>query len=337
MNLFVVLLLAATFRIEAPRASQVLLNGQWSKEKIPLVKDAAGVWTATVDSIPPGTYEYSFLVDGLQVVDPSNPAIKPQREPKASVLEVPGTPPLLTEFQAVPHGTLHVHHYRSKSLGRVRRLHVYTPPGYERSQGRYPVLFLQHGYGDNDASWTVYGHAHDVLDNLIARKKAQPMVVVMMDGHPLPLEKTRSADWLVQNSLAFGRELLDEVTPMIDGLYRVRTDADARALVGLSMGGSQALTVGLNHTDRFSWIGSFSGAVPPESAVAKGLGKKVRWLWLGCGEDDFLRKRNEEFVALLKGKGVEHIWRLTDGGHAWPVWRGYLIEVLPQLFAKGKS
>ncbi len=323
-----------TFKLTAPKAQEVEVVGQWDKARTRMTKGADGVWSATVP-LSPGIYEYSFTVDGLSILDPSNPDIKPQRLPRKSIVEVPGTPPLLTEFQEVPHGTVHVHFYQSKSLGRVRRMHVYTPPGYERGHERYPTLYLQHGSGDNDAAWTVHGHAHDVLDNLIAMKKARPMVVVMIDGHAMA---PGAPDAREKNVAAFGRDLLEDVMPMVESTYRVRTDAASRALVGLSMGGRQALTVGLNHADRFAWVGSFSGG-PPVGDEAKvlqdpaALTKKLKWLWIGIGKDDQGFKRNEEFVALLKEKGIRHVWFPSEGAHAWPVWRGYLIEVVPQLFA----
>jgi homoserine O-acetyltransferase len=325
-----------TFRLRAPGAKEVTVAGQVTRDRVALVRDADGVWSATVGPVDPGIYEYGFTIDGLRTLDPANPHIKPQRMPTASILEVPGSPPLLTEFQDVPHGAVHVHQYRSRPLdGRLRRLHVYTPPGYERRPGaRYPVLYLLHGSGDNDACWTVHGRAHLILDNLIAQGKATPMIIVMPDGHALPPEEGRSQD----NTRAFERDLLEEVIPLVEARYRVKSDARDRAIVGLSMGGNQALAVGLVHADRFAWVGGFSSAVPPREVLeppladARALARKLRWLWIGVGKDDQLRARNEELDAWLKERGVRHTWRLTDGGHAWPVWRGYLAEVAPQLF-----
>lgn len=329
-----------TFRLRAPDAKKVVASGQFSREKVDLVRDGEGIWTATVGPVAPGLYEYSLSVDGVSMIDPANPHIKPMRAPRTSILEVPGDPPLVTEYQDVPHGTVRVHHYRSRTLGRVRRLHVYTPPDYDRkSAARYPTLYLQHGHGDNDATWTVHGRAHFVLDNLIARGAARPMVIVMMDGHAIPPEAVPAPERLGDNTTAFGRELVEEVIPFVQASYRVRPEAQARALVGLSMGGHQALSVGLAHPDTFAWVGSFSGAAPdaaalgPRLADPAALNRKLRWLWIGCGKEDFLLPRNEALIALLREKGVEHVWRLTEGGHSWPVWREYLAEVLPQLFA----
>jgi enterochelin esterase family protein len=298
---------------------------------IALTRDSAGIWTATVGPQAPGLYEYDFSVDGLAIVDPANPAIQPAPEPTVSLLEVAGHPPLLTEAQDVPHGTIHVHHYQSRSLGRSRRVHVYTPPGYEGRRGdRLPVLYLLHGSGDNDATWSVHGRANFIMDNLIAKGTARPFVVVMPEGHA-----AASGD----NTAAFAHDLLEDVAPLVERLYRVRRDPGGRAIAGLSMGGRQALTVGLGHPDRFAWVGAMSAAVPPPEALSAlladpaGTNRKVRWLWIACGRDDELFARNQDLVALLHARGVEHLWKPSPGGHEWPVWRTYLAEIATQLFA----
>lgn len=329
-----------TFRLRAPAAKAVEVSGQFAPKSLKLTRDeATDLWTATVDAVAPGVYEYAFVVDGLRIVDPANPQVKPQRWPGTSILDVPGDPPLVTEFQDVPHGTVSVHHYRAKTLGgKLRRLHLYTPPGYERGREKLPVLFLGHGYSDTDATWTVHGRAHWILDNLIAAGKARPMIVVMMDGHPVAPEQQERMEPFDDNVTAWRNELIGDVLPWLERTHRVRTDADGRAIVGLSMGGQQSLTTGLLHAEKFGWVGSFSGAAPAEAAIAsalvdpKALARRLRWLWIGCGKQDFLLARNEAFVKLLGERGVPHTWRLTDGGHSWPVWREYLAEVLPQLF-----
>jgi len=173
-----------TFRLRAQKATEVIVLGQWPGGRAPMTAATNGIWSVTVGPVPPGVWEYSFQVDGLTMIDPGNPAIKPMREPRTSILQVPGQPPLLTEFQDVPHGVVHEHTYRSKALDRVRDLAVYTPPGYDaQAAAKFPTLYLQHGSGDNQATWVVHGKAHWILDNLIAQGRAKPMVVVMMDGH----------------------------------------------------------------------------------------------------------------------------------------------------------
>jgi enterochelin esterase family protein len=309
-----------------------------------MTPDDNGVWSVTAEAVPPGVWEYSFQVDGLNVLDSLNPALKPQREPSRSILHIPGTPPNPWDFQDVPHGTVHQHGYQSKALGRPRELWVYTPPGYEQaitanSAVRYPLLVLQHGSGDNHQTWVVHGKAHWILDNLIAAKRATPMVVVMLDGHPLGTASRGAAPQQRGAAMdAFRRELFDDALPLVESRYRVEPDAAHRAIAGLSMGGGQSLSVGLANLDRFAWVGAFSAA-PPSSETATavladpaGTNAKLRLLWIGCGKDDFLHSRNEEFVASLKEKEIRHEWQLTSGDHSWPVWRGYLAEFTPKLF-----
>lgn len=218
----------------------------------------------------------------------------------------------------------------------MRDLYVYTPPGYGTSlKKRLPALYLQHGAGDNHATWVIHGKAHWILDNLIAQRRAVPMVIVMMDGHAGQRGTNRVA--LDGNTSAFERDLFEDVLPLIETNYRVRTDPEARAIAGLSMGGGQALSVGLRHLEKFSWIGGFSSSAPARDIVmqaaehTKGR-KSLKLLWVACGKDDFLLERNRDFVAALKEKNIPHAWELTEGGHTWPVWRTYLGEFLPKLF-----
>jgi enterochelin esterase family protein len=322
-----------TFRLRAPKAAEVTVNGQWPNGQATMAKDSNDVWTVTVGPIEPGVWEYSFQVDGVQMIDPGNPAIKPMREPRTSILHIPGQPPLLHDFQDVPHGVVHQHTYFSKSLNRLRELVVYTPPGYEKqADARFPTLYLQHGSGDNQATWIAHGKAHWILDNLIAQGRAKPMVIVMMDGHAAPPRGPEN------NTAAFERDLLQDVMPFVEANYRVKTDAASRAIAGLSMGGGQSLTIGLNHLDRFAWVAGFSSSVPSSEAVAgalsdaKATNEKLKLLWIGCGKDDFLRQRNEQFISLLKDKDIRYEWHLSEGNHSWPVWRIYLAELAPKLF-----
>lgn len=321
-----------TFRLRAPKASSVAVNGQWPNGNADMSQDSNNVWSVTVGPIEPGVWEYSFKVDDLSMIDPGNPAIKPMREPRTSILHLPSDPPLVWDFQDVPHGVVREHTYRSQSLERLRGLAVYTPPGYDQNRKTYPVLYLQHGSGDNQDTWTVHGKAHWILDNLIAQGRAKPMIVVMMDGH--------AATPGVQgdNTKLFERDLLEDVMPFIKTNYRVKNDAANRAIVGLSMGGGQSLTIGLNHADTFAWVGGFSSATPSGEAIASALNdsratnKKLKLLWIGCGKDDFLLQRNQEFIALLQTKNLQHEWHLTEGNHSWPIWRVYLVDFMPRLF-----
>ena len=327
-----------TVRLQAPGAKEVTVWGDWGGAPAPLTRDAQGLWSTTLGPLPAEVYQYGFIVDGLRIPDLANPQGKPQRSPTTSVFEIPGTPPLLHEFQEVPHGALHRHQYRSRPLRGLRPLVVYTPPGYgETSDRRYPVLYLFHGSGDSEGAWTVVGRAHLILDNLIAQKKARPMVIVMPDGHvspPLPPAEasTRALE-------AFEQDLLDEVVPFVEQHYRVRTDREHRAIVGLSMGGGQALTIGLRHRERFAFVGGFSSAArsaleAAEAAYSEGspAGGGLKLLWFACGKDDRLLESNQQLDALLTRRGVHHEFHETEGNHSWPLWRKYLPLFVSRLF-----
>ncbi len=331
---------AISFSLRASLAQKVKLRGQWTKDPVAMTRGEDGTWSVTLDAVPSGVWEYSFDVDGLNVMDPKNPASKPQREPQKNILHIASVPPAPWDWQDVPHGTVHQHGFVSKALGRARELVVYTPPGYELSGGKkFPLLVLQHGSGDNQRAWVEHGKAHWILDNLIAAGKARPMVVVMLDGHPLGATKFADPANRAEAMDAFRHELLDDALPLVDSLYHVEKDAAHRAIAGLSMGGWHSLTIGLGNMDRFAWVGSFSGVPPQEDVAEKFLADpaaanaKLRLLWIAVGQDDFLRQRNEAFIASLKEKGITHIWKLTEGAHAWPVWRGYLAGFLPLIFA----
>ena len=330
------------FHLRAPNATSVMLRGQWAKEQIPMTHGENGVWTANVPAVEAGVWEYSFVVDGLAMIDPANPAMKPQRNPTTSILHVPGTPPNAWDFQDVPHGAVHVHSYLSKALGRARELLIYTPPGYESdTTTKYPLLVLQHGSGDNQQAWVVHGKANWILDNLIAAGKVKPIVMLMIDGHPLGQGQRESAGNSKTAAIdAFRRELFEDALPLTDSRYRVSTNREDRAITGLSMGGWQSLSIGLSNLDKFAWIGSFSGAPPDEVLIkpalddAAGTNAKLKLLWIAVGKDDFLRERNEALTKTLKERGVHYEWLLSDGNHSWPVWRRYLTEFAPLLFQK---
>jgi len=329
-----------TFRLRAPQAKEVSVSGEWvgGGKAAPMAKDENGLWSVTVGPIEPDLYGYGFTVDGVGMLDPSNTFMKPMRSNRTSVLEVLADKPTTQDFQDVPHGAVHVHAYRSKAVGAVRSLHVYTPPGYDKNpSAQFPVLYLFHGSGDNDATWTALGRAHFILDNLIAQGKAKPMVVVMTDGHAAP----NTPEARGRNTETFSRDLLTDVMPMVEANYRVKNDRLSRAIVGLSMGGGQSLTIGLNHLELFAWVGAMSSAInAPEQtfatalADAKATNAKLKLFWLAIGKDDFLLKTNQQFDELLTARGIKHSFKLTEGNHSWPVWRRYLVDFAPLLFTQ---
>ncbi len=330
-----------TFRVRAPKATEVSVSGEWPGGAKALTKGDNDVWSVTLGPLEPDVYGYTFSIDGFRTLDPVNPGVKPMRSPTTSVLEVPGKPPRIWEFQDVPHGAVRLHDYQSKSLGRLRHLRVYTPPGYDRGGRRYPVLYLFHGAGDNDATWTAFGHAHWILDNLIAAGKAKPMIVAMTDGHATAPQFTGvpGTNMISRNVSDFERDLLGDVLPFVEANYRARREAASRAIAGLSMGGGQSLTIGLNHPELFGWVGGFSSFVrDPQTVLAKALAnpeatnRKLHLLWIACGKDDRLVENSRQFVEVLKKNGIRHEFHETEGNHSWPVWRRYLADFAPLLF-----
>jgi enterochelin esterase family protein len=336
-----------TFRLAAPKATEVTVSGDFEPAPKAMTKGEGGVWSYTTAPLEPAVYSYSFGVDGVPTADPFNTALKASAIwGLQSMVEVPGAAPMPYELRDVPHGAVTVLRYKSKVTGVPRGLYVYTPPGYDRgAKTKYPVLYLLHGYGDDESSWTAVGRANYIADNLLAEGKARPLVIVMPNGHsllppPLPGELRTRERWFPDNTEAFERELLSEVIPAVEARFRVRKDRAHRAVAGLSMGGGESLTVGLRHPELFGWVAGFSSAVSYVERSLGGLpaddtraGRARRLLWVGVGRQDFLFADNQKFEAALDARGVRHVWRPTEGAHTWPVWRAYLGELLPQLFA----
>ena len=324
-----------TFSVFAPHARVVTLSGDFGGPPTALQKDAEGVWLATV-SLKPGLWGYSFSIDGQKQMDPGNAWNKPSRVASTSAVLVPATPPAAFEYQGAAEGTVHLHTYNPKALGYQRRLRVYTPAGYEKGNTRYPVLYLLHGHSDNEASWTQFGHAHVIADNLMAAKQAVPAIIVMTDGHAVPMDRNRS----LENLEKFQVDVLEAVIPFVDSHYRTKANANDRAIVGLSMGGEQALTLGMTHPETFAWVGGMSAATRRSEVFSKALdmpdvlNKKLRLLWIAIGKGDFLLEANHKFIEEITAKGIKHEYKETEGDHSWPVWRGYLIDILPRLFQK---
>jgi enterochelin esterase family protein len=215
-------------------------------------------------------------------------------------------------------------------------MQVYTPPGYDADPtARFPVLYLFHGSGDNEATWVAHGHAHWILDNLIAQKKAQPMIVVMLDGHAVVPGGGPTGGGPGNNTAAFERDLLEDAMPLVVASYRTREEPASRGIVGLSMGGGQALTIGLKHADKFAWVGGMSSAlgnVASQIPEADPLNRQLKLLWLACGKDDTLLAANQALDRALTEKKIRHEYHETAGNHSWPVWRGYLADFAPKVF-----
>lgn len=334
-----------TFRLFAPQASEVILMGspgilEFTKKPLPLAKDAQGVWSLTIGPLPSGFYTYGYAIDGgLRMPDPSNPNLELRRWGPTSLFIVPGEEKAVMELRKVPHGTVHVSFYDSSNLNAERMVYVYTPPGYESGKEKYPVLYLLHGNGQIEASWTWTGRANVILDNLLAEGKVKPMIVVMPFGHTVREIKTADANSAAPtpgaDMAAIEKELMGAVKPLIESKYRVLTDRNHRAIGGLSMGAAQSLSIGLHNLDQFAYIAAFSGAgnrAEWEKADSQTLNRKLKVLWLGCGTEDFAYKGVKAMHTLFTEKNVKHVWNESGAGHSWPNWQTYLSKYAELLF-----
>lgn len=252
-----------TFRFRAPNAKQVLVA---LTQRVPMQKDEQGVWTLTTDPMPPDFYPYSFVVDGVTIADPGNPLLKTTvMGGSQSLVHVTGPGTLSWETNEVPHGVVIHEFFHSKITGDDRDFWVYTPPGYDpKGRTEYPVLYLLHGLSDDASAWTTAGRANVILDNLIAQGKAKPMIMVNPLGYGVPHPEAGLAAILSngeQNRQGFSDSLLGEIIPLVEKNYRVAKGRNNRAIAGLSMGGEQALTIGLNHADDFAYVAGLSSAL----------------------------------------------------------------------------
>jgi enterochelin esterase family protein len=335
------------FRIHAPKAESVgvfTTDIPGGFQPRPMKKGENGVWELTLGPIDAGTYRYLFNVDGVLVADSRNQAVSESNGNTWSVVHVPGSD--FMDTADVPHGAVARVYYRSSALSKDRRMHVYTPPDYEAGTDKYPVLYLLHGAGDSDDSWTSVGRANFILDNLIAAKKAKPMIVVMPAGHTgpfsffMPTERPKDAGPV--GNAKFEDEFVKDILPYVEKHYRVLTDRPNRAVAGLSMGGAQSLNIAAARPKDFGYIGVFSSGVvfgstadwakEHKEGLDEDAGKGLKLLWFATGKEDFLLARTKETAELFKKHGFSPIVKETAGGHTWINWQKYLNEFAPQLF-----
>ncbi|MBK8478201.1 MAG: esterase [Opitutaceae bacterium] len=331
----------AILRFYAPGAGAVAVQGLRRTEPLPMAKGADGIWSVTVSGLAPDIYGYVFDVDGAVTLDPKNRYAKKWISSE-SAFELPGAKPPAWALQAVPHGTLHRHTVTSAAAGRQYSFQVYTPPGYDaRAKDLYPVVYLLHGYGDDETAWAENGHAHLIADNLIAQGRMKPAIIVMPHGHPVLLPATRRDHYSAENHAAMEKVVVGELLPFLQREYRASAEPADRAIVGLSMGGGHSLGIGLAHPELFQWVGGFSAAAPDDSldtafpallTAAKQKKNSPKLLWIAIGKDDFLLKRNDAFRAWLQQNQVPFTYKLTDGGHEWTVWREYVEDFLQLTF-----
>jgi enterochelin esterase-like enzyme len=338
-----------TFRLRAPEVASAVLSGEFMKGTQSFVKDADGLWSVTIGPLAPEIYAYNFTIDGIKTIDPGNFDVKTGSTASTieSILKVPGDQPAFYDAQPVPHGEIRTDWYGSKSLNSIRRMTIYTPPGYDSSgKTRYPVLYLFHGANADETAWTRLGHVNLILDNLLASGKMKPFIAVMPFGYPSPPSEPATGQSRGFSSVTdgFSKDLLGEVIPYVQAHYRVYTDRDHRAIAGLSMGGIESLQIGLNHLDQFSYVGGFSAAISPATfskdfaplaADPNAANRELHLLWIGCGTDDGLFGASNSFSRFLDDSQVKHTFYKIPGAHTWIVWRQFLEEFAPQLFRAG--
>lgn len=353
------------FRIKAPQAESVSLSGNWmpmvpngeqgmTRQTAQLTKDTNGVWSVKLGPLEPELYTYTFNVDGVTTIDPSN--LKVARDGifrTESVLYVPGEASDLYWAKTGPKGSVHQIWYDSPTLELTRRMFVYTPPGYISSNEKYPVLYLLHGGGGDEEAWPTLGVAPVILDNLINSGKAEPMIVVMTNGNPsqasaqtiTPKLPNVDVSGRGMASMLFEKSLVNDVIPYIEANFKVKADKENRALTGLSMGGLQTMNTSFANPDLFNYIGVMSmgfadlsrfGIEVDHSKRAEQIlalkEANPKLYWIACGKDDFLYQSVVTMRDELDKHDFDYIYRESTGGHTWTNWRIYLSEFAPMLF-----
>lgn len=341
---------SVTFRYKDGSAKKVTVSTDAAFQPLPMTRGDDGVWTVTTPPLPPSIYGYTLNVDGIPELDALNLNVRHNLVSPTSEVTVPAQPPAPWELTDIPHGVVSRHVFTThvaKNLPQNQSAYfVYTPPGYDpRHSGGYPVLYLLHGFSDSEDGWTAVGRAHLILDSLIDSGKAVPMIVVMPLGYGnFNFLLGGFSNWDIpsvidDNTALFGEMLETEVMPAVERDYNTAKGRENRAIAGLSMGGLESLTVGLNHTDQFAWIAAFSSAVQHEDFDQRipGMDAKkanLRLLWVACGVEDHLIDANRTFVSWARSKSLPITAIETPGAHTWLVWRNNLLHVAPLLFRK---
>jgi enterochelin esterase family protein len=358
-----------TFRLAAPKASEVTLNGSWEGARdIKMSKDDNGIWSVTAGPLGAQLWGYWYLVDGVKALDPGNGETQRDGSRIDNLLMISGPESDLWDFKDVPHGTIHTVWYSSPTLKQDRRrMYIYTPPGYEANQTRYPVLYLLHGGGGDEDAWVTMGRANVILDNLIAAGKAKPMIVVMPNGNatqtvsqgyaygptPAPQSVTAPAPPPLQAAAggrgaaaarppqpyagSYPESLVKDVIPFVEKTYRAIANKDNRAIAGLSMGGGHTLMATNNNPGVFGYIGVFSsGPRTVDEAYEKQLeavkAGGVKFYWTGAGTTDMAREGTMNLHSLLEKHGFKTSYKEIPGSHYWFLWRDFLGDFGAILF-----
>jgi enterochelin esterase family protein len=349
-------------RIKAPAASQVKLNF-WSGPKVDMVRESDGFWTVTTAALAPGLHYYTLIIDGAEVSDPGSQAFFGGGR-YVSAVEIPEPGASYYSIGDVPHGQVREVWYHSRVTGSWRHALVYLPAGYDTERKRrYPVLYLQHGAGEDETGWVRQGRASVILDNLIAAKRSKPMIVVMAYGYAAragepptdlnatPFGSNEMLKAMLEMASVFEDDVIEALIPFIDTAFRTIPDRDHRAMAGLSMGGMQAFKITLGHLDRFAYIGGFSGAagelvfadrkLQPTTdyngvfADPAAFASQVRLLWLGVGtrEPERMRSGLLRLHSALEEAHIGHVFYESPGtDHEWQTWRRDLQDFVPRLF-----
>lgn len=348
------------FRLFAPQAKEVRLVSDClpeGKNFEDLQKDESGLWSCTVNKLNPELYGYTFSVDGVKVIDPNNVYFIRDVANVFNIFLIDGERADLYKVNDIPHGSLTKIWYQSPTLNKERRMTIYTPPGYESSKQNYPVLYLLHGMGGDENAWTELGRASQILDNLIARGAAKPMIVVMPNGHVIiDAAPGETADGFYKPNTfrlrgGFAGEMeksFPDIIQFVEKNYRVKADKAHRAIAGLSMGGLHSIAISANYPNTFDYIGLFSAATPQENEkieVYHNLDQKFKLqkengyqlYWIGMGKTDFLYQNGTLFRNKLDEIDMKYTYYESQGGHTWRNWRIYLSEFAPLLFKEKES
>ena len=322
---------SVTFNFIAPNAKQVMLNSQLIEEDLPMTNDGTGLWTVTTVPVKPDIYPYCFIVDGIQVSDPGNEYIFANERFKPSLVDIPGDEPLIHSLQKVSHGDITYCNYFSKTMNVYRPLVIYTPPGYKKSKNtKYPVLYLIHGGSDTQETWFRVGKVNNILDNLIAQKKAVPMIIVMPYG----------AAWGFPDG-AFPKDIINDVIPYVEQNYAVYADAAHRGVAGFSVGGGQTLNIGLMNTDKFEYVCAYAPyTLTPEwkgnfenwNPDVDKMNKYLKLFSISVGEDDYLFESINKAINMYKDKGFDMDIFITDGAHTWMNCKKFITRTVQQVF-----
>lgn len=349
---------SVTFRLLAPEAKKVQVQSDflpskgWEQGKADLIKDPNGIWIYTTDKLKSELYSYTFVVDGIKVHDPNNVYLIRDVASVVNVFLIGNGQADVYKVKDVPHGTVSKRWYESSGLKTTRRMTVYTPAGYENSKEKYPVLYLLHGVGGDEEAWMSLGRMSQIMDNLIAEKKAKPMIVVATNGHTSNTAAPGESSKGYYKPIMMTPDVFDgameknfgEVIQFVEDNYRVKKDKANRAIAGLSMGGFHSLWISANYPNTFDYVGLFSPAImPPNNATSdiyQNLDSKLeaqkknkyKLYWIAIGKSDFLYKNVSDFREKMDKIDFKYNYTESEGGHTWANWRVYLSEFTPLLF-----